>query len=32
MAVDDPSAGGNPITFDAAQYAQLLQRAIDGEL
>jgi alcohol dehydrogenase class IV len=32
MALADPSAGGNPLTFDAAQYAQLLQRAIIGEL
>jgi len=32
MAVVDPSAGGNPIAFDTAQYAQLLQRAIAGEL
>jgi alcohol dehydrogenase class IV len=32
MAAVDPSAGGNPLAFDAAQYAQLLQRAIIGEL
>lgn len=32
MAVEDPSASGNPIAFSATQYAQLLQRAIVGEL
>jgi alcohol dehydrogenase class IV len=32
MAVADPSAGGNPIAFTAAQYEQLLHRAIVGEL
>ncbi len=32
MAVADPSAAGNPIPFTAAQYAQILQRAIGGEL
>ena len=32
MAVADPSAGGNPIAFSIAQYEQLLQRAIVGEL
>jgi alcohol dehydrogenase class IV len=32
MAVEDPSAGGNPIAFTVAQYAQLLQRAIVGEV
>jgi alcohol dehydrogenase class IV len=30
MAAEDPSASGNPIPFDASQYAQLLQRAIAG--
>jgi len=32
MAVEDPSAGGNPIAFSVAQYEQLLQRAIIGVL
>ncbi|MEE4145112.1 MAG: iron-containing alcohol dehydrogenase, partial [Halieaceae bacterium] len=32
MAVEDPSAAGNPIPFSIDQYAQILQRAIDGEL
>jgi alcohol dehydrogenase class IV len=32
MAVEDPSAGGNPIAFNVAQYAQILQSAIVGEL
>ncbi len=31
-AVLDPSAGGNPITFDTAQYGDLFEKAIDGEL
>ncbi|MBT4521837.1 MAG: iron-containing alcohol dehydrogenase [Halieaceae bacterium] len=32
MATEDPSAGGNPIAFTAAQYAQLCGCAIRGEL
>lgn len=32
MAVEDPSGAGNPIPFDAEQYARILQRAIAGEL
>jgi alcohol dehydrogenase class IV len=32
MAVEDPSAAGNPIPFSADDYAQILQRAINGEL
>lgn len=32
MAVADPSAGGNPISFTADQYTRLCQRAIHGEL
>jgi alcohol dehydrogenase class IV len=32
MAVEDPSAGGNPIAFTATQYSQLFRRALVGEL
>ncbi|MDX1379675.1 MAG: iron-containing alcohol dehydrogenase, partial [Xanthomonadales bacterium] len=32
MAVADPSAGGNPIAFDAGQYSALCGRAIRGAL
>lgn len=32
MATEDPSAGGNPITFDAVQYAQLFRDAVAGNL
>jgi hypothetical protein len=32
MATEDPSAGGNPIRFSAAQYSELCGRAIRGEL
>jgi len=32
MAVEDPSAGGNPIAFDAVQYGALCARAIRGRL
>lgn len=32
MATEDPSAGGNPIQFSAAQYSELCGRAIRGEL
>ncbi len=32
MAVEDPSAAGNPIPFNIEQYAQILQRAIAGEV
>ncbi|MBI2382017.1 MAG: iron-containing alcohol dehydrogenase [Gammaproteobacteria bacterium] len=31
-AVQDPSAGGNPIAFDAGQYRELARRAINGLL
>jgi len=31
-AVKDPSAGGNPILFDAAQYQSLFERVVDGQL
>jgi len=32
MAEQDPSAGGNPIAFDALQYAAIFQSAVHGEL
>jgi alcohol dehydrogenase class IV len=32
MAVEDPSAGTNPIAFTAADYAAILQRALAGDL
>jgi len=32
MATEDPSAGGNPIRFSAAQYSELCGRAIRGEI
>lgn len=32
MAVEDPSAGGNPITFDASQYAAIFKNAVAGQL
>ncbi len=32
MAVDDPSAGGNPIQFTAAQYQQIFMDAVAGTL
>jgi len=32
MAVEDPSASGNPIAFSVAEYETLLQRAIFGEI
>ena len=32
MAVADPSAGSNPIAFDAAQYQTLLCNAVEGRL
>jgi alcohol dehydrogenase class IV len=31
MAVADPSAGGNPIQFTAAEYAELFRCAVQGE-
>lgn len=30
MAVEDPSAGGNPISFTADQYAALFEKAVNG--
>ncbi|MGI9483850.1 MAG: iron-containing alcohol dehydrogenase [Hyphomicrobiales bacterium] len=32
MAVEDPSAGGNPIQFTAEEYAAICERAFEGEL
>jgi alcohol dehydrogenase class IV len=32
MAEQDPSAGGNPIAFDAQQYAEICLSAIHGDL
>jgi alcohol dehydrogenase class IV len=32
MAVEDPSAGTNPIAFTAADYAAILQKALAGDL
>jgi len=32
MAVEDPSAGGNPISFSAAQYQQIFRNAVSGNL
>ncbi|MFC6670268.1 iron-containing alcohol dehydrogenase [Marinobacterium aestuariivivens] len=32
MATEDPSAGGNPVQFSAAQYTALCGRALRGEL
>lgn len=32
MAVKDPSAGGNPITFTEEQYKQLFSNAVNGNL
>ena len=32
MAVDDPSAGGNPIAFSAAEYQGIFRNAVNGQL
>ena len=32
MAVEDPSAGGNPIQFTPSQYAEIARNAVDGVL
>lgn len=32
MAIEDPSAGGNPISFSADQYRQIFVQAVNGEL
>jgi alcohol dehydrogenase class IV len=32
MAVEDPSSGGNPISFTAADYQQIFVNAVQGVL
>ncbi len=32
MAVADPSAGGNPVPFSAAQYSEICRQAVCGQL
>ncbi len=32
MAVEDPSAAGNPITFNAKEYSRIFANAVRGEL
>lgn len=32
LATEDPSAGGNPITFSASQYQQIFTDAVNGSL
>ncbi len=32
MAVEDPSAGTNPVQFDAAQYSEIAANAVTGKL
>jgi alcohol dehydrogenase class IV len=32
MALADPSAGGNPISLTAAEYAEIFRRALKGEM
>ena len=32
MATEDPSAGGNPIPFDAGEYATIFRNAVNGTL
>ncbi len=32
MAVEDPSAGGNPVSFSAGQYQQIFVNAVKGDL
>ena len=32
MATKDPSAGGNPIQFTAAQYHDIVEKAVRGDL
>jgi alcohol dehydrogenase class IV len=32
MAVEDPSAGGNPIAFSANEYQQIFKAAVNGDL
>jgi len=32
MATEDPSAGGNPISFTASEYSEIFERAVRGDL
>jgi len=32
MAVEDPSAGGNPISLTASEYADVFEKAVSGDL
>jgi alcohol dehydrogenase class IV len=32
MAVEDPSAGGNPVSFSTTQYQQIFKNAVSGNL
>ena len=32
LAVQDPSAGGNPIPFDASEYTNIFVNAVHGRL
>ncbi len=32
MAIEDPSAGGNPVSFSAEQYQQIFSDAVNGKL
>lgn len=32
LALADPSAGGNPINFSAAEYQQIFENAVTGKL
>jgi alcohol dehydrogenase class IV len=32
LAVEDPSAGGNPIRFSAIEYQHILEDAVSGKL
>jgi len=32
MATEDPSAGGNPIAFNAVQYRRIFTNAVTGNL
>lgn len=32
LAVEDPSAAGNPVVFDAEQYAEIFENAVNGHI
>ncbi len=32
MATEDPSHGGNPISFDVQAYAEILKNAVEGRI